>query len=290
VGTKVTKKAKGVANWDAVLGEGPVAQVGHPISLLWTPKEAINTLLAAAAELPRNVRMLVTGGGYISLDYPRVVTNDAEIRQPEFLSKLHAWTLSALSDVILAVGTPERDLVIGVDVSVNAGCSGQFALWIGQAGSALVPKRFPVGSEAKFLAGVDALHPGPYPRVVTTRVGRTLVLICHDAQAFNRRNRANVARAKQPTARMRAIQELHRERTTTDLEWALNVVHWIDGEPNTRTFHISYNQIRSDFPGAVSVAGGIGYGDNVSKNDVPALLDRLLAPRDMALTKVVIYR
>jgi hypothetical protein len=60
------------------------------------------------------------------------------------------------------------------------------------------PKRFPHDDEAKFLAGVDALYP----------VGRTLMLICHDAQAFNRRNRCSVAKAKQTTVRSRAIKEL----------------------------------------------------------------------------------
>jgi len=203
---------------------------------------AADTLVAASRKVPHYVQLLVTGGGYISLDYPKTSLSDADLRRPEFLAKLHRWTLAQLSDVLRAIGeAPERDLVIGVDVLVNGLGSGQFALWVGRAGSALIPKRFPVGEEAKHLAGVDALRPGPYPRVINTRLGPTLVLVCHDAQAYNHRNRGAVRRALERTPRARAIGELDRARATSGLMWALNVVHWIEGEPNTRTFRISYN-------------------------------------------------
>src|SRR4029450_4072462 len=58
-----------------------------------------------------------------------------------------------------------------------------------------------------------------------------------------------------PTSRGRALRELDRARTTSGLTWVLNVVHWVRGEPNTRTFRISYNQLRTDFAGDVRVAG-----------------------------------
>lgn len=156
------------------------------------------------------------------------------------------------------------------------------------SGLALVPKRFPVGEEARFLAGVDAQTPLPYPRVVTTLVGPTLLLVCHDAQAYNHRNRASVAQAHRATPRSRAIQELDEARKTPGLCWAFNAVHWINGEANTRTFRTSYKQLRDDFPGDVMVAAGIGYGDDVSSRDVPMILDRMVAPCGMLLTKVVI--
>ena len=290
MGSKATLKTFGTAEWHIVPGAGPVAQVAHPTSLKWTPRVAADTLVAASHKVAHYVRLLVTGGGYISLDYPNTLLSDAEIRQPEFLAKLHSWTLAQLSDVLRAIGeSPGRDLVIGVDVSVNGPGRGQFALWIGRGGSALVPKRFPVGEEANHLAGVDVLRPGPYPRVVKTQLGPTLLLVCHDAQAYNRRNRGAVRRAMQPTSRARAIRELDRARATPGLSWALNVVHWIEGEPNTRTFRLSYNQLREDFTGSIKVAGGFGY-TRVPVASLPDLLDRMVAPQGMSLTKVIVHR
>lgn len=99
---------------------------------------------------------------------------------------------------------------------------------------------------------------GRAPRVHWA-IGGTLLLVCHNAQAYNHRNRANVAMARQMTARSRAIQELDAASETDGLAWALNVVHWVGGEPTTRTFRVSYQQLRYDFPGDVSVAAGIGY-------------------------------
>ncbi len=283
-------RTTGTADWRVIPGPGPVAQVAHPMSLRWTKRVAVETLVAASEKVPHYVRLLVTGGGYISLDYPKVSLSDVELRQPNFLATLHAWTLAELADELGVIGRArDRDFVIGVDVSVNRPGPGQFALWVGRDGSALVPKRFPVDDEADCLAGVDAIRQGPYPRVVTTRLGPTLLLVCHDAQAYNRRNRGAVRRAIRLTSRGRAIRELDRARATSGLTWALNVVHWVRGESNTRTFRISYNQLRTDFAGDMRVAGAFGY-TRVRPSAVPDLLDRMVAPRDMRLTKVIIRR
>ncbi len=288
MGTKSTRKTHGVSKWSVTPGTGPVAQVAHPVELDWTPRVAMDTLLAAVPKLPPSVHTLVTGGGFVSLVYPYAKRGTASVRQPNFLDDLHAWTMSELAGVIESSGKPEVDLVVGVDVEVNDRGSGQFALWLGGAGMALVPKRFPVSEEVRYLAGVDALQPGPYQRVVNTRLGPTLLLVCHDVQAFNRRNRANVRRAKQVTVRARAIKELDRARATRGLAWGLNVVHWIEGESNTRTFHTSYGQFRSDFAGNTAIAGGIGYSSDVAPSDLPTLLDRMMAPGTMSLPKIVI--
>jgi hypothetical protein len=290
IGSKATIKTAGMPKWQVVPGSGPVAQVAHPISMKWNPRVATDTLIAAAEKVPNDVVLLVTGGGYISLDYPKNWLSDADLRQPSFLATLHRWTLAEVSDVIRVIGeAPERDFVVGVDVSVNGPGPGQFALWVGRGGCALIPKRFPVGEEVKRLAGVDAPQPVPYPRIVNTRLRPTLLLVCHDAQAYNRRNRGAVLRARKSTSRGRAISELDQARATPGLKWALNVVHWIEGEPNTRTFRISYDQLRTDFTGAIHVAGGFGYG-RVAVESVPGLLDRMVAPRGMTLTKVIIHR
>jgi hypothetical protein len=272
-------------------GEGPVAQVAHPISLRWTPRVAAETLIAASAKVPNNVFLLVTGGGYISFDYPDARLSDGELRHTAFLATLHRWTLAQLSEVLGLIGdAPERDFVIGVDVSVSGRGSGQFALWVGRRDEyALVPKRFPAKEEAGHLAGVDAPQPGPYPRVVNTRLGPTLLLVCHDAQAYNRRNRGLVLKARKSTSRGRAISELDRARSSFGLTWALNLVHRIELASNTRTFGISYHQLRTDFVGDINVAGGIGYG-RIAVEAIPELLDRMVAPRGMILTKVIVQR
>ncbi len=243
--------------------------------------------MAASEELPSHTRLIVTGGGYVTLEYPKSWLADTEIRRLEFLEELHAWTLSELAQVIDLLAKPGRDIVMGVDVSVNRPGNGQFALYVGQENVALVPKRFPVDNEDHYLAGVGAVRAFPYPRVVETRIGPTLILVCHDAQAFNHRNRGTVARAAQPTNRSRAIPELDQARATPGLTWALNLVHWIDSPSNTKTFRTSYGQLRADFPGQVKVAGGFGYGD-IPVASVHELLGRMTAPRDMLLTKVVI--
>jgi hypothetical protein len=276
--------------WKIVPQPSSVGQVAHPVSIRWSPRDAVTALVEATTQIPSTVGVLITGGGFIQLSYPQVSFGDRELRQTAFLSKLHAWTLSELTATAELAKSSRCDLVIGVDVNLNGRGVGQFVAWFGSAGTglALVPKRFPVGDEARFLAGVDARQPFPYPRVVTTQAGSALLLVCHDAQAYNHRNRANVARAKQITARSRAMQELHEARKSPGLVWALNAIHSIDRKASTRTFRTSYKQLRSDFPGDVSVAAGIGYGDDVSYNDVLAILDLLVDPPGTQLTKVVI--
>ena len=155
MGSKPIVRTAGSVKSKILPGPGPVAQVAHPMSLKWDPQTAIDTLLAASQKVPGDVQLLVTGGGYIMLKYPKTSHSDADLRQPEFLAKLHGWTLDKLSGAPRAIGhAPERDLIIGIDVAVNGLGPGQFALWVGRGGSALVPKRFPVDDEADYLAGV----------------------------------------------------------------------------------------------------------------------------------------
>lgn len=273
-------------------GPEPVAQVAHPTSLEWkTSRIAAETLLLASKKVPRDVRLLLTGGGYISLSYPKTTLPCSSIRKADFLTKLHDWTLTQLSEVVDVVNrAPDHDFVIGVDVSVNGRGCGQFALCVSRHTRTLVPKRFPVNDEAKHLAGVDAVQPFPYRHVVNTRLGPTLILVCHDAQAYNHRNRASVQRAKRLTSRGRAIRELDCDRATPGLRWALNLVHWIEGKPNTRTFRTSYSQLRTASKGHMNVAGAFGYDrDGVAL--VGDLLDCMVAlpSGHLPLTKVVIW-
>jgi hypothetical protein len=271
---------------------GPVAQVSHPTDIAWSPGEAGQLLLSAAAELPVNTKVVLTGGGFLTLTYPHPPPSPRLVLQGAFLQQLTAWTEQELLDVLRAVeqGRRERDFIIGVDVLVNGNGSGLFALWIGQGGWALVAKRFPVNGEDRYLAGVEANVPVHGPRIVQTSIGPALLLVCHDAQAYNRRQRGSVGNASWVTPRARAMQELHAARRTPGLAWALNLVHWVGGENNTQTFATSYSQMRTDFPnGDLNVVGSFGYEPDVPVTAVPELLQRMTAP-PMNLPKVVFQR
>jgi hypothetical protein len=71
--------------------------------------------------------------------------------------------------------------------------------------------------------------------------------------------------------------------------WALNLIHWVAGERNTRTFRISYRQMREDFGAPINVAGAFGY-KRISPRSASALLGLMAALASMDLTKVVIGR
>jgi hypothetical protein len=255
--------------------------VAHPTDIGWTPSEAIECLLRACAKLPKETRVVLTGGGFISLAYPHTGHTLRTVRQVAFLQQLGNWTEKELDAALYAIeqSKNDRDFVIGIDVFVNGMGSGQFALWIGPNGCALVAKRFPVNGEDRYLAGLDAPAPLLGQRIVPTAARPTLLLICHDAQAYNHRNCALVANASWTTPRARAIQELRPLRTTPGLAWALNLVHWVQGQANTRTFSTSYSQMRTDPPsGPQNVAGSFGYDSGMDVMAVAQLLEKMVSP------------
>lgn len=290
MGTRVARRGKRLVEWEVLPGEGEVAQVAHPCGLdtTWSARDAVDACSRIAQEVGEDVKLLLTGGGFITLDYPGPVPGKRILRTPEFLRELHAYTLGLLRDSAGGGGIAGCDLVLGVDVRVGEYPAGQFAWYVGSSSDSLVPKRFPVGVEAEFLAGVDASTDVDYNRIVSSQVGNALLLVCHDAQAYNRRNRANVRRAKTDTPRMRAIGDLDAARGSKDLQWALDVIHWIDTPANAQTFHISLDQIRVDFPGEIRAAGSFGYGQELSREDIIQTLDKLVSPRGMRLPKVIL--
>jgi hypothetical protein len=255
--------------------------VAHPTDIGWGPSAAIEHLLRAAAELPKETGVVLTGGGFIKLEYPHTGQSLRMIRQAAFLQQLGDWTERELDAALCAIARSKsgRDVVIGVDVFVNGMGSGQFAMWVGRSGRALVAKRFPVNGEDRYLAGFDSTSPLYCQRIVATAVGPTLLLVCHDAQAYNHRNRALVRNASWTTPRARALRELEPLRTTPGLAWALNLVHWVEGERNTRTFSTSYAQMRTDPPsGPPNVAGSFGYEPSMNVMAVAELLERMSSP------------
>lgn len=114
------------ACWKVVPEPGPVAQVAHPVSARWLPRDALAVLAEVAAQVPSTVKVLVTGGGFIQLQYPRVNADDCELRQPTFLSRLHTWVSTELMGMAQLVKSSRCELIIGVDVDVNNRGVGQF--------------------------------------------------------------------------------------------------------------------------------------------------------------------
>ncbi|MBA2435931.1 MAG: hypothetical protein H0V54_12780 [Chthoniobacterales bacterium] len=268
---------------------GLVAQVAHPTSLRWTATQALETLVRAASKLPESVELLIAGAGFISLAYGGKQESKSQMRQAEFLARLHDWTHATITNLLLSVPASNRELVFGIDVDVQGVRSGQFMAWVGRSGLVLIPKRYPSGAEDRFLAGVDAAHSSSYSRILDTNVGPTLMLVCHDAQVFNHRNQANVKRAKRVTARTRAAGELQR-RVNRRITWGLNAVHEIKSQPNTLTFRNSYRQLRDDLQPDIRVCAGTGYDQkSVQPHAVPALLDRMTAPPALSLPKIIIF-
>ena len=294
MGTSMMVNYKQSTDLDFVIvpGSGPVVQVAHPTSIGRNPIEMISLLIEVSFSraLPDEVELLVTGGGFIELDFGLTKLSRRQLREPAFLKDLHRWTLSNIDEVLRTIGrSPGLDLVVGVDVTVNGQIGvGQFATLISRDGVALVPKRLPVGGESNHLAGVDSTAIDRYPRVFDTRVGSTLLLVCHDVNSVNPRTRALIGRASVPNARTQAIEELDQAVETPGLDWVLNLVHSIDRRRQTQTFGISYRRFNGNIIKGIRVAAGFGY-DGVPLENLPQLLDLMVAPKGMSPTKVLIH-
>jgi len=185
------------------------------------------------------------------------------------------------------LGDARRDYIIGIDVFADASTVGQFAVVIRQRGEPLVVwKSFPVTDEAKYLAGFGTPQGRCAPRIVQTTVGASLILVCHDAQAFNHRNVALVRKATRETPRLAAINEMQRQMQNQRPAWAFNLIHRIDRPENLRTFRTSYRQIRDDHDWSPCVVGSFGYGDNV-RGELPRLAERTQCPDGLACAIVL---
>lgn len=277
---KLTSHTNPKPAYENIEGVGAVGQVAHPVNAGWDPCEAVEVLLAAATKLPDETRVVLTGGGFLTLNFLPTAVSRPVIRKGDFLEYLSGWTWEKLKTVIYSIeqNRDGRDFIIGVDVKVSSWHSGQFALWVGNAGKSLIAKRNPYAGEASYLAGVESdtpLHHGQ--RIIDTLAGPALVLICHDAQTFNHRNRGSVGTAQTETPRARAIREFDAARSTPNLAWALNLVHWIRDAKDTQTFRNSHSQMRKDFPRPVNVVASFGY-DGSAQSQAMSLLRRMTSP------------
>lgn len=265
-----------------------VAQIAHPSSWIIDTTTAEEVLTQVSADLHPSVRVIVTGGGFLTLEYPRVGVSPRVRRRPDFLDELRAWTHAQVVSLAGALReTSDREFLIGVDVRVEEQGSGQFGLWVGRDETVLVSKRFPVGHEEEYLAGVDTTEDTSGPRIVRSSLGRVMILVCHDAQAFNHRNLANVGRAQRTTRRSRAAAEIARHIETNRPSWVFDLIHWIGGDANLRTFRTSFKQIHEDRVFGPIVVGAFGYEDG-AETEATGWLAKLRHPAGASVVPVLI--
>jgi hypothetical protein len=266
--------------------EPNVAQIAHPWQSTINSTQAARLLPTIARLLPSSVLLLLTGGGVLTLARAQPGLSPRQMRSAPFLNDLHNWTLNQINGLIATLRQTERDWVVGVDVLVNGHGTGQFALVITSESSDLIWKSFPVGDEDQVLAGFGSATGAASPRIVNGRLGRMLVLICHDAQAFNHRQLALVGRARQPTARGVVISHFRNALSSTQCDLVVNPVHWINGPVNAQTFLNSYKHIRTDLKGRPDVVGSFGY--RMSPGTAGTLLATMHSSHNLRLSQVIL--
>lgn len=245
----------------------PVAQLLHPF---WLARDDIVSMgyvlqllderLSSSAP---EVRLVVSGGGLIQINHNRRCSYKTW-RSEEALEELVDLVRERMRSVANALEESKRDFVIGVDVldAIDTPV-GQFAVLVtGGEIETIAWKSFPVGGESKWLAGFGTVKGRNSPRIVSTALGKTLLLVCHDSQAYNHRNRALILRAHRSTLRTKVINSMTELIKAEKPEWALNLIHQIDKEQSIKTFRTSYTQIHSDY-GVPGILGAFGYGPNV---------------------------
>lgn len=286
IGTKKYSDAK--VKFIISEGEANLAQVAHRRTRPFDPTTAAKVLTALSQKLPESVALIVTGGGFVTLRYDETGLTYVARRNDEFLAKLRAWTEGQLKGLVESLHKVKgREFLVGVDVLVDGDGSGQFGLWVGPKGEALVSKRFPVGNESAYLAGVDTEQDPSGPRVVKSKVGASMVLVCHDAQAFNHFTKAKVDQATWLTPRKRGMKELRDTASKQEPKWMFDLIHSVSRSGNLRTFKTSFKQIHVDCLTKPSVVGAFGYGTGKAKQ-AAGWLAQLRQPPELNAVTVVI--
>lgn len=246
---------------------GPVAQLLHPDWISRDDPDQIGRLLLQTEELlsaqAPDVKLVLTGAGLLEVllhehrDFRHWKTEAA-------LERLCSQCRDAASHVLSHLPHASRDYIFGVDfISEDSGV-GQFGVLARENKvQAIIWKSYPFGTEANSLAGFGTGKGRLCPRVFDTNMGRTMVLVCHDAQAFNHRNKALVGRAFGQTARSAAMSEMAHQMQTEQPSWTLNLIHFIDNPASMKTFHRSFKQISTDHAWHPKAIGAFGYGKNV---------------------------
>ncbi len=269
---------------------GPVAQLLHPFWIARDDVSLISNILKTIDEelsmLPE-LKLVVSGGGLIEIYLNERFTRRSW-KSKETLEKLTNLVTERVKQVAETLKGSARDYVIGVDVfDENEIGGGQFAVVInGGEIKTTAWKSYPVLDEHNWLAGFGTSKGRQSPRVVTTSLGKTMVLVCHDAQAYNHRNLALVERAQSTTPRGQVIREMDKAMKDSEPKWVFNLIHQIEKEGGLKSFRNSYREIHEDYGRIPNVVGSFGYGQKVK---IPEILAELAQfPRRKAKVAVIL--
>lgn len=290
MGAKSGNRSDARLKFRVIGNSGPVAQLLHP---LWIVRDDIlvmgNILTTIDKELSMltELRLVVSGGGFIEINLNEHFTRKAW-KSEDTLAKLTNLVSERVKPVAEMLRGSARDYVIGVDVFDKNGIGGgQFAaVLIGGEIKAIAWKSYPVLEEQNWLAGFGTSKGRQSPRVVSTSLDTTMVLICHDAQAYNHRNLALVSRAQSPTHRAHVIREMNRVMNGSAPQLVLNLIHQIEKEGSLKSFKNSYKQIHEDYRHGPTVVGSFGYGQKVRTPEL--LADVAQYPKGTANVTIII--
>jgi hypothetical protein len=251
-----------------ILGKhGPVAQLLHPSWMarndIQTMSDILNIVDEELSLLTSGVKLVVTGGGYMEMGHAQLCS-DKVWTSEKMLGHLTDCVRARMQSVATTLKNSQREFVVGVDVfDTRPKGVGQFAVFF-SAGEVktIAWKNFPAGEEKNWLAGFGTAKGRNSPRVVSTVLGKAVLLVCHDAQAYNHRNTALVGRACVPTHRQRSIHSMTQVMQSEKPEWVFNLIHQIAKKGSIKSFRNSYIQLNQDH-GVPAVVGAFGYGANV---------------------------
>jgi len=269
MGAKSGKRTVAKININIVGKYGPIAQLLHPF---WIARNNIKNMSHILQMLDEQlslstseVKLVVSGGGFIEINHAEMYSQKTW-RSEETIDELVRFVQTKMQLVANALKDSRRDFVIGVDVFDTQGIGGgQFAVLI-SAGEikTIAWKSYPAGEESKWLVGFGSPKGRNSPRIASTVLGKVMLLVCHDAQAYNHRNRALVGRAYSPTPRQQVINVMIEMVKIEKPKWAFNLIHKIDKKGSIKTFRKSYTQIKQDYL-VPAVVGAFGYGTNIQE-------------------------
>jgi len=250
-------------------GDGRVGQVLYPSWIDRSDALQMGAVLSevdqvVASEAP-HVSVLVTGGGFIEMCSQRRGPRRWWLSEQglEFVCGFATGFMAAEVQAIAAcIGSSPRDYVVGLDVTdVHGRGVGQFGLlYSGGRFEGAVWKSLPVDDESTYLAGFGTEKGRQSPRIVKTRLGKAMILVCHDAQAFNHFNQS---RMRSGTDRSMAADHIHALTETEQPVLGLNLVHYIERPGSIHnTFQRSYRQMHEDWPWHPKAVGAFGYERN----------------------------
>ncbi len=293
MGTRITPKveASGFTFQIVQVGDGPITQVLHPDWLYRDNIGRMSNLILAIDEQLNNTfaesKLILTGGGYIQISERDAGLNVRKNRLSTF-SHVYSQAMKIADRIKEYTFGIKRNLVLGMDLIINDFGVGQFGISISNGMVLGVAwKSYPVMDEWKWLAGFGMKEGREVPRYVEFDIGTSMILVCHDVQAFNHRNQALVARASHRTPRMDVIEYMDKEVIDKQPDWAFNLVHYIGKPASTRTFSISYKQLGSDYPKRIRSVGSFGYSKSV-KTSLINLASKMQFPSNIVGSLVIV--